>query len=205
MVVLLISACLVWLLHLLFRQGLGEVGMEVLNYCRNYYEFRRMIKGTTYSLGWVRRWLFSPLSDVVCMVADKNELAYWRALPPSHFYWDMLKRGHAFFGKEDLFACVDLSTGGRVLASLGFLAFVLRHWPRDSVVPFEQRLDLICAPAWTRMQMWIQMEESRALEQQQPPEETIEEEEETSDAEETGSMEGLEDSDEEDLESLVVR
>ncbi|QDF59494.1 E1A putative 20.8KDa protein [African pygmy hedgehog adenovirus 1] len=130
--------------------------MDILQLCSSYSQFRGIIRGTTYRAGWVRRWCFHPLTDIVANLAEDFDTRYWLALPLGHPYWELLKRGYTFAGNPDLFGGVDLSTRGRALAFLGFLTFILRNWPPDSVVPSEARIDLVCVPAWTKIQMWTQ-------------------------------------------------
>ncbi|ADD17098.1 small T-antigen [bat adenovirus 3] len=130
--------------------------MDPLALCADYSTFRFIIRGSLCGSGWVRRFCFPALANVLAEVAEEYEEGYWRAFPPEDYNWDLLRRGYTFAAFVDLFSTVDLSNGGRVLSFLGFLSFILRYWPSDSVVPAADRLDFICIPAWTKMQLWSQ-------------------------------------------------
>lgn len=132
--------------------------MEIISYFRTYLEFRHCMRGTSYNVGWVRRWCFPPMSDVVHELVDERLVEYSEMLPPESRFWEMLQRGLTFAALPNLAASLDFTTRGRAVASLGMVAFVLRHWPDPSPHSFEERLDLLCAPVWMRMQTLAQME-----------------------------------------------
>ncbi|AEM06263.1 E1B 19K [Bat adenovirus 2] len=130
--------------------------MDLLRACSTYSAFKYMMKGSTYNSGWVRRWCFPGLSEVVGTLAETHSYRFWNMMPRRHLYWDLVRRGYCTSFFEIMFRKADLSNRGRVLAYLAFVSFLLRNWPQDSVVPEADRLDLICIPAWTRMQSWQQ-------------------------------------------------
>lgn len=132
--------------------------MDILRLCQNYSTFKHTIKGSTFGAGFIRRWCFPALSEVLGCLAETHSYRFWYALPRDNTYWELVRRGYTVSLHQELFANVDLSNRGRVLSFLAFVTFLLKHWPADSCIPEGDRLDLICVPAWTRLKMWQQTE-----------------------------------------------
>nr|QRV11647.1 E1B 19K [Bat mastadenovirus] len=130
--------------------------MDILSLCNNYSTFKNIVRGSTYGPGLVRRWCFPALSDIVGTIAEENAYRFWGVMPSSHIYWDFVKRGYCTSFFQTMFHMADLSNRGRLLAFLAFVCFLLKNWPKGSVVPEADRLDLICVPAWSRLQLWQQ-------------------------------------------------
>ncbi|BBE29300.1 small T-antigen [Bat mastadenovirus] len=130
--------------------------MDPLSACNSYDSFRHMIRGSLLPPGWIRRWCLSSLSDIVGTISVSSEARFTYSLPDDHLFWSLFKKGFTIGCCNELFEPVDLSNRGRVLAFFAFVSFLLRKWPADSVVPQGERLDLICVPAWSRMQLWKQ-------------------------------------------------
>ncbi|APC26054.1 E1B small T-antigen [Bat mastadenovirus G] len=142
--------------------------MDLFSMCADYSSFRYILRGSLCGSSWVRKWCFPALADAITGIADDYEDGYWRAFPPDDINWNLLRRGYTFAAFTDLFSSVDLGNAGRFMSFLGFLNFILRNWPSDSVVLSADRLDLICVPAWTKIMLWSQtmrqMEELQLLE-----------------------------------------
>lgn len=163
MLIIYLDMCFVSLYKLRFSGAvqllapeLAAGSMDLFAYCNSYSSFKLIIYGSTYSPGLVRRWCFPALADVVGTVVERFEGRYWAIVSPSSSHWQLLERGCTFASFVQLFSGADLSHPGRVLSFLGFVSFLLRNWPSNSVVPLSDRLDLICVPAWTKMQLWNQ-------------------------------------------------
>ncbi|BCG66226.1 E1B 19K [Canine mastadenovirus A] len=130
--------------------------MDPLKICENYLTFRAIIRGSTLSPGFFRRWCFPALADVVGNIVVQEEGRFWQILPENHAFWGLLRRGFTVASFTEIITAAQLENRGRQLAFLAFISFLLRNWPSDSVVPEADRLDLVCAPAWSRMQIWSQ-------------------------------------------------
>lgn len=152
--------------------------MDLLKFFNSYHSFRNIMKGSTHAPGWVRRWCFHPLADIVGTVAETHEDRFRSAMPDNAVFWDMLRKGYTFIAFTDALAGADLSNRGRALAVLGFASFLLRNWPQDSDVPLTERLDLLCVPLWSKIQIWQQTMKKFQEERAQWVANIIEEEEE---------------------------
>ncbi|APD29203.1 E1B 19K [Canine adenovirus 1] len=130
--------------------------MDPLKICENYLTFRSIIKGSTFSPGVFRRWRFHALADVVGNIVEREEGRFWEIVPETHTLWALFRGGFTVAPFTEILTSLQLENRGRQLAFLAFLSFLLRNWPSDSVVSEDARLDLVCAPAWSRIQIWSQ-------------------------------------------------
>lgn len=144
----------------------------------NIATLRQVLQRCLVPRPWYLRWLDPRLSRVVRRVREEHADQLESAVPVNHDLWDVLYLGDFYTLQMYLDNTVNVSSRGHVLATLAFAVFLLENWPPNSVVPEEDRLELLSCMLWTTMTVKQHLQRSLEPESRSPETPTREEEEE---------------------------